>query len=166
MGRIDYSVGNMMTQIGTSITLKKSTVTCPMSVKTLKVAYVLEQEGYIAGCYGVNAIYTGNPLDPVPDNEIPEFDRSNFRRPCLLRDDNPNFIIALKYSGTGKGRKSIINGVKVISTPSSPVSVTAKNIPVVHGGSGIAILGTSSGIMTNKQAKTLGVGGEVLFYVW
>ena len=70
--------------------------------------------------------------------------------------------IALKYEGNQK----VISGLKRVSKPGLRVYVGAEEIPQVLGGLGIAILSTSKGIMTGKQAKLARQGGEVLAYVW
>ena len=70
--------------------------------------------------------------------------------------------ITLKYNGSNK----VISGLKRVSKPGLRVYVGAEEIPQVLGGLGIAILSTSKGIMTGKQAKKLHQGGEVLAYVW
>ncbi len=70
--------------------------------------------------------------------------------------------ITLKYDGNQK----VITGLKRVSKPGLRVYVGADEIPQVLGGLGIAILSTSKGIMTGKQAKLARQGGEVLAYVW
>ena len=70
--------------------------------------------------------------------------------------------ITLKYNGSNK----VISGLKRVSKPGLRVYVGTEEIPQVLGGLGIAILSTSKGIMTGKQAKKLHQGGEVLAYVW
>ena len=70
--------------------------------------------------------------------------------------------ITLKYNGSNK----VISGLKRVSKPGLRIYVGAEEIPQVLGGLGIAILSTSKGIMTGKQAKKLHQGGEVLAYVW
>ena len=70
--------------------------------------------------------------------------------------------IALKYEGNQK----VISGLKRVSKPGLRVYVGAEEIPQVLGGLGIAILSTSKGIMTGKEAKKAHQGGEVLAYVW
>ena len=70
--------------------------------------------------------------------------------------------ITLKYNGSNK----VISGLKRVSKPGLRVYVGVEEIPQVLGGLGIAILSTSKGIMTGKQAKKLHQGGEVLAYVW
>ena len=71
--------------------------------------------------------------------------------------------IDLKF---GPSRERSIAGIKRVSKPGLRVYAKSTNLPRVLGGLGIAILSTSSGLLTDKQAKTKGVGGEVLAYVW
>ncbi len=73
-------------------------------------------------------------------------------------------ILGLKYHG--KGRKPIISGLKRISRPGLRVYRNRKELPRVLGGIGIAIISTSHGIMTDRDARRQGVGGEVLCYVY
>ncbi|MDO4622663.1 MAG: 30S ribosomal protein S8 [Eubacteriales bacterium] len=72
--------------------------------------------------------------------------------------------IVLKY-GADKNEK-IINGIKRISKPGLRVYVNTEELPKVLGGLGIAILSTNQGVITDKKARELGVGGEVLAFVW
>ena len=82
----------------------------------------------------------------------------------LTRDKpQPNIRIYLRY---GEKRKPVITGLKRVSTPGRRVYVNRHEIPWVLSGLGIAILSTSKGIMTGHRARRLGVGGEVLCYVW
>ena len=71
--------------------------------------------------------------------------------------------ITLKYT---QNKKSVITGLKRISKPGLRVYAKSDEIPKVLGGLGIAILSTSAGVMTDKQARANSVGGEVLCYVW
>jgi len=75
-----------------------------------------------------------------------------------------NLVIALKYRG--KGKRPIINTLRRISKPGFRVYSNRKDLPRVLGGIGIAIISTSSGIMTDREARRTGLGGEVLCYVW
>ncbi len=70
--------------------------------------------------------------------------------------------ITLKYDGKNR----VISGLKRVSKPGLRIYVGADEIPQVLGGLGIAILSTSKGIMTGKEAKKANQGGEVLAYVW
>ena len=71
--------------------------------------------------------------------------------------------IALKF---GPNRERSIAGLRRVSKPGLRVYAKSTNLPRVLGGLGVAILSTSSGLLTDRQAKTKGVGGEVLAYVW
>jgi len=73
-------------------------------------------------------------------------------------------LVSLKY--TGKSRKPVISKLKRISKPGLRVYSNSKNLPVILNNLGIAIMSTSKGVMTNLKAKELGVGGEVLCYIW
>ncbi|NLM74323.1 MAG: 30S ribosomal protein S8 [Clostridiaceae bacterium] len=80
-------------------------------------------------------------------------------------DDKKQGIIriTLKYVDN---KKNVITGIKRISKPGLRVYASKDEIPKVLGGLGIAIVSTSKGVMTDKQARKLGVGGEVLAFVW
>ena len=74
-----------------------------------------------------------------------------------------NLVIELKYTDD---RERAISGVRRVSKPGRRVYAKSTNLPKVLGGLGVAILSTSSGLLTDKQATKKGVGGEVLAYVW
>ena len=74
-----------------------------------------------------------------------------------------NIVITLKY---GKNKERVISGLKRISKPGLRVYAKAEEIPTVLNGLGIAIVSTSKGIMTGKEARKENLGGEVLAYVW
>ncbi|WP_251153543.1 MULTISPECIES: 30S ribosomal protein S8 [unclassified Cellulosimicrobium] len=74
-----------------------------------------------------------------------------------------NLTIQLKF---GPNRERSLAGVRRVSKPGLRVYAKSTNLPKVLGGLGVAILSTSSGLLTDKQAATKGVGGEVLAYVW
>ncbi len=74
-----------------------------------------------------------------------------------------NLVIELKYTDD---RERAISGVRRVSKPGLRVYAKSTNLPKVLGGLGVAILSTSSGLLTDKQATKKGVGGEVLAYVW
>jgi small subunit ribosomal protein S8 len=78
-------------------------------------------------------------------------------------DKGRNLVVTLKY---GPNRERTIAGVRRISKPGLRVYAKATNLPRVLGGLGVAIISTSSGLLTDKQAQKRGVGGEVLAYVW
>ena len=71
--------------------------------------------------------------------------------------------ITLKY---GRNKSQVINGIRRVSKPGLRIYTNVEDMPKVMKGLGIAILSTSKGIMTDKQARKANVGGEVLAYVW
>lgn len=82
----------------------------------------------------------------------------------VIEDGKQGIIrIDLKY---GKNSEKVISGIKRISKPGLKVYVKSNEIPRVLGGLGIAVLSTSKGIMTDKEARKENVGGEVICYVW
>ena len=83
----------------------------------------------------------------------------------VVEDGNFKTIrITLKY-GTDKNEK-IISGIKRISKPGLRIYANKEDMPKVLGGLGVAIISTNQGVITDKQARELGVGGEVLAFVW
>ncbi len=74
-----------------------------------------------------------------------------------------NIVIQMKY---GQGKQRVISGIKRISKPGLKVYAKKDEVPRVLGGLGIAIISTSNGLITDKEARKLGVGGEVVCYVW
>ena len=71
--------------------------------------------------------------------------------------------ITLKYGPNGE---KVISGIKRISTPGLRIYAGVEELPKVINGLGIAIISTNKGIITDREARKLGVGGEVLAYVW
>jgi len=82
----------------------------------------------------------------------------------VIEDGKQGIIrVELKY---GKYNEKVLSGIKRISKPGLRVYVKNDEIPRVLGGLGIAILSTSKGILTDKDARKEGIGGEVICYVW
>ncbi len=74
-----------------------------------------------------------------------------------------NIVLTLKY---GENKTRIIQGLKRISKPGLRIYAGVEDMPRVRKGLGTAIVSTSKGVMTDKQARKMGVGGEVLAFVW
>ena len=82
----------------------------------------------------------------------------------VIEDGKQGLIrMQLKY---GKNGEKVITGIKKISKPGMRVYADRNNVPKVLNGIGISVISTSKGIVTDKQARELGVGGEVICYVW
>ncbi len=82
----------------------------------------------------------------------------------VIEDDKQGMIkVTMKYASN---KERVISGIKKISKPGLKVYAKANEVPKVLGGLGIAIISTSKGIVSDKEARKLGVGGEVICYVW
>ncbi len=112
-------------------------VSMPYSKLKSGVAEILQQEGYI-GAWKID--------EPVDGGVV-----------------GKALVIDLKY---GPNRERSIAGVRRISKPGLRVYAKSTGLPKVLGGLGVAIISTSTGLLTDRQAKQKGVGGEVLAYVW
>lgn len=91
--------------------------------------------------------------------------REGFIRDAEIIEDNKQGIIRvfLKY---GPNNERVISGLKRISKPGLRVYAKHQEVPRVLGGLGVAIISTSQGVMTDKQARQSQTGGEVLAYIW
>ncbi|XOQ43368.1 MAG: 30S ribosomal protein S8 [Clostridium sp.] len=82
----------------------------------------------------------------------------------VIEDGKQGIIkVNLKY---GEGKTAVINGLRRVSKPGLRIYANAENLPRVMKGLGIAIISTSKGIMTDREARKQNVGGEVLAFVW
>ncbi|MBQ0012136.1 MAG: 30S ribosomal protein S8 [Clostridiales bacterium] len=116
-----------------------------------------------------NAGTAGHPTVMVPASNLKKaiaqilVDEGYIASFETIEDDKQGMIkITLKYAA----RKHVISGIQRISKPGLRVYADKENLPKVLGGLGIAIISTSKGVMTDKKARALGVGGEVMAYVW
>src|SRR6187401_3700893 len=129
-------IADMLTRIRNANQAYHETATIPHSKIKVEISEILTIEGYIAG-YEVNEPEEGHV--------------------------GKTLSITLKY---GQNRERSIAGVRRISKPGLRVYAKASGLPKVLGGLGVAIISTSTGLLTDRQAKQKGVGGEVLAYVW
>ena len=116
-----------------------------------------------------NAGSAGHPTVEVPASNLKKaiaqilLDEGYIESFDVAEDNKQGMInITLKYSG----KKHVISGIKRISKPGLRAYADKDNLPNVLGGLGIAIVSTSKGVMTDKKARKMGVGGEVLAYIW
>ncbi len=117
-----------------------------------------------------NANMVGHESVEVPASKIKKeiaktLKEEGFIKDFEVIDDNKQGIIKI-YLKYGKNNEKVITGLKRISKPGLRVYAKKDEIPKVLGGLGIAILSTSQGILTDKEARRRGIGGEVLCYVW
>ena len=142
------TISDMLTQIRNAIAVKHRFVIIPKTRMTLAITKVLEKEGYILSYEEFN-------------HQIIEDGPNKSKKTAW-----PIIAIGLKYSDTGRNRKSVITTLKRVSKPGLRVYSGSNDLPNILGNFGIAIVSSSDGVMTNIQAKKLGVGGEILCYVW
>lgn len=91
--------------------------------------------------------------------------REGFIRDYEYIEDNKQGILRI-YLKYGPNKERVITGLKRISKPGLRIYVKADEVPKVLNGLGIAILSTSKGVLTDKEARAQHVGGEVIAYVW
>jgi small subunit ribosomal protein S8 len=128
-------IADMLSRLRNANSAYHDTVSMPSSSVKVRIAEILQKEGYIGG----------------------------FRV-----EDNANgvgkaLILELKF---GANRERSLAGLRRVSKPGLRVYAKSTALPKVLGGLGVAIISTSSGLLTDKQANKQGVGGEVLAYVW
>lgn len=131
-------ISDMLTRIRNAQMVGHTTVVVPHSMLKQSIAQILQEEGF------------------VESYSVQEF------------ADKPqkNLMVTLKYVGERRLRKPVITGLQRISRPGRRVYTRQRDIPRVLSGMGIAILSTPKGVMTGQRARELGVGGEVLCYIW
>jgi small subunit ribosomal protein S8 len=129
-------IADMLTRLRNANQAYHDSVSMPYSKLKAGVAEILQQEGYI-GSWKID-----QPTESVVGKML---------------------VVDLKY---GPNRERSIAGIRRISKPGLRVYAKATGLPKVLGGLGIAIISTSTGLLTDRQAKQKGVGGEVLAYVW
>lgn len=117
-----------------------------------------------------NANQVGHEKVEIPGSNIKRSIAEILKREGFVRDaefitDEKQGVIRLflKY---GKGQERVITGLKRISKPGRRVYVNHDSIPRVLGGLGVAVLSTSKGILTDREARGARVGGEVICYIW
>lgn len=117
------------------------------------------RNGYMAHLDQVEA-----PYSKMKESVLAVLLQANFIQDSKIEDRKGRkmFVITLRYDG----RRPAITRIERASTPGRRQYIGAKDIPNVLGGMGIAILSTPSGIMTGKEAKKKGIGGEFLGRVW
>jgi len=133
---IAHPIPDMLTRIRNAVRKLHPEVSMPHSKMKEAVARVLAEQGYIEG-YDVDA------AEPQP----------------VLR-------LKLRYQGERSRRKSAISEVHLVSKPSRRVYSKKGELPRPLGGMGISIVSTSEGIMVGEEARSRGIGGEVLCEVW
>ncbi len=131
-------IADMLTRIRNAIAVGHPSVEMPSSKMKVAIARILKEEGFIE------------------DYRVVEHEKQPRYR----------LVIRLKYVGERRDRRPVIRGLKRVSKPGRRIYTKARDIPWVKSGMGIAILTTPKGVLTGQQARRLGVGGEIICYVW
>jgi small subunit ribosomal protein S8 len=126
-------IADMLTRLRNALLAGHQQVEVPASRVKIRIAKILQSEGFIKGFHVAN--------------------------------DGKHGVIRIRLA-YGPNKERVISGLQRVSKPGRRIYVTKDRIPWVRGGLGIAILSTSRGIITDKEARRLGVGGEVLCYIW
>ena len=134
-------IADMFTRIRNAAAIKKYEVVLPMSKIKYEIAKILEKEGWVQKVEIVKAVVD-------EDSRKTSFD---------------TLKIILKYKKSGK---SAITSIKRVSRPGLKIYAKNDNLPKVLNDLGIAIISTSSGLMTNRGAEKKGVGGEVICKIY
>jgi small subunit ribosomal protein S8 len=120
-----------------------------------------------------NAAGAGHSRVSIPSSNIKEEIAKILKAQGFIEDyevieEKPqgSIVVSMKYVGERRDRRPVISGLKRVSKPGCRVYTRAAEIPWVRSGMGVAILSTPKGVLTGQQARRLGVGGEVLCYVW
>lgn len=129
-------IADMLTRVRNALQRQHPTVPMPHSKMKEAIAQVLKDEGYI------------EDYQVLP--EVPQ----------------PVLQLTLKYVGDRRTTRSVITGLERVSKPGRRVYVGKQDIPWVLSGIGTAVITTSQGVMTGKQARRQGLGGELVCKVW
>ena len=130
-------VADMFVRIKNAISRKYHEVVLPYSNKKAKILEIIKREGYIV------------------DFEVVKNEKTNFKE----------IKVTLKYKGMNQNQ-SAISGLKKVSKPGLKVYSSAEKLPRVLSGYGTAIISTSKGLLTDKEARKANVGGEVIAFIW
>nr|UIB38843.1 ribosomal protein S8 [Trentepohlia sp. YN1242] len=173
------SISDMATIIRNAIAIKNSLVTLPYTKNNEIIAKILAKEGFIHCVVRVGKFHTSTNKTYLKKNEkIPASQNNatlNHEKTTNLNakeqktseknrlNDQKVIILALKY--VGREKKPLIHAIKRVSKPS--LRWYSQNpIPQSLGGLGIFIVSTSSGIITDKEAREKKIGGEILLEIW
>lgn len=137
MGMTD-PIADMLTRIRNANQAKHEKVEMSVSKAKLEILEVIKKEGYIQGY------------------EVLERELKNHRMEKYI-------LVTLKYTDK---KERVIKGITRISKPGLRIYAKAEEMPKVFNGLGIAIVSTSNGVMTDREARKQKIGGEVMAYVW
>lgn len=147
-------IADMLTRIRNANMAEHDTVEIPASRMKVALTKILREEGYIKH-YKI--------LKTAPKGAKKDVAKRGAKRPAGRESRQGMIRIYLKY---GPNQERVINGMRRLSTPGRRSYAGSLEIPEVRGGMGLAIISTSKGVMTGKQARQQRVGGELLAEIW
>lgn len=117
------------------------------------------RNGYMAGNSSVSM-----PASKAVTSLAKAMEKNGYLKSVEIKEDgvHKELILKLKYNA----KESVLTGVRRVSRPSMRIYTTKKDIQTVMGGMGISIISTPNGLMTNKEARKAGLGGEVICELW
>ena len=130
-------IADMLTRIRNAVSAGHTLVAMPSSKLKIEIAKIMKDEGFLEG------------FDVAESEQSPQ---------RVLR-------LKIKYVGERRERRPVISGIERVSKPGLRVYRPSRQVPRVMNGLGIAIVSTSKGVMTDRKARGLGIGGEVLCFV-
>ena len=160
-GLINDSISDMLTRIRNATLAQKSSVNIPFTNLNLELVKILEKEGFI------QSFHLSRGFELQTSDTGLEFNSTSTQVQDLSSND---IVIRLKYSSKklykGKTKESCITNLRRISKPGLRIYANYREIPRILNGTGIAIISTPSGIMTDREARARKLGGELLCSVW
>jgi small subunit ribosomal protein S8 len=143
---VNDTISDMLTRIRNACMANKPTVIIPLTRMNQQIAQILEKEGLIQS-FQVSET----------SNETGKKSTSHLSLRLKYRS---------KQVGHGKRKESCITNLKRLSKPGLRIYANHKEIPRVLAGTGILLLSTPQGVMTDREARSRGIGGEVLCSIW
>nr|AYQ94300.1 ribosomal protein S8 [Chaetopeltis orbicularis] len=179
---VNDTISDMLTRIRNKTRVKKRTVVVPLTRLSVKIAEILEKEGFINSFEvqtivkrvnaGVTTTSGNEQLTKEIKIHLKYYKKFKTKYYKLTRIKNPGAFSAFKnliklLRGKQSSQKvSCITNLRRISKPGLRIYANHKELPRILGGAGIVILSTSNGIMSDREARFRGIGGEVLCSVW
>lgn len=161
-GLINDSISDMLTRIRNATLAQKSSVNVPFTKLSLEIVKILEKEGFIQSFH----------------LEVPQNEGLSMADGLILNTESQaadfakasEIVIRLKYNSKklykGKTKESCITNLRRISKPGLRIYANYREIPRILNGTGIAIISTPNGLMSDREARARKLGGELLCSVW
>jgi small subunit ribosomal protein S8 len=164
---INYVLSDMLNRLLNGARVKKKVVKVKSTRLTQEIANLLLKEGFIEKFSQSSASSNQELLIHLKyrDRSL-DLGRSNATRSTSSPEGVSGRTGGEKFAPKGKNLVPVFTNVKSLSTPGVRLYAGTKEIPAVLGGLGITIISTSQGILTDHEARRLGLGGEVLCMVW